>query len=120
MEAGMTPYIDYQYYIDEYGGGSIPAADFTKAARYASYKINEITFQRAPDYLDKYEKEIKLATCAVADALYETEGREAIASEHVGNYSVTYRTEGGVTSQAIRQAARQYLIGTGLMSRRIR
>lgn len=120
----MAAYVDYQFYTDTYLGAAIASGDFDRLALRASEQINQITFQRAAEEVDEDNVAlIKMATCAVAEEMNSIEsagGVDAVQSERVGNYSVTY-AQGSVKQQSSLEryanAARVYLDSTGLMYR---
>ncbi len=119
----MAVYIDYEFYQNTYGGSAIALADFQALAIRASHEIDRLTFERAADYIDDadYTEPIKLATCAVADAIQDINTRMGqIQSEKVGPYSVTYTptpTDSLSTDARMSLAAKRYLARTGLMYR---
>ena len=92
----MIPYIDYEYYSNNFGGNLIPCNSLKKQAREASRKINYFTQNRIVDI----DNNVKYATCLIAELLYNQEilkskiinddNNKQIASETVGPRSVTY------------------------------
>lgn len=119
----MSAYADYTYYTDTYLGESIPSGSFARLSTRSSAIIDRITFQRAEDVTDSDDLDaIKMATCAIADEMYEIErsGNAGVTSESVGRHSVTY-TKGSKKYQSATvryiEAARLYLEETGLMFR---
>lgn len=81
-------YADYIYYTAVYGGTELDERDFSRAVRDASAHLDLVTFGRlkhsaTPD-------EVKMAACAVADAIYREGQHQGIASENVDGYAVTY------------------------------
>lgn len=127
----MVPYVDYHYYAEEYKGDAIPQIAFEQLARDASVFVREITFDRIPEeiILDA----VKDAVCAVCEVMYTEEqqvsqsgGRE-IKAENTDGYSVTYVTEtqdGQSREEVLRrkmyQAAKEYLLFTGLLYQGVR
>lgn len=116
----MAAYVDYSYYTTVYLGAAIASAEFPRLALIASAHIDNLTYYRAAAItaaatdtaaIDK----IKMATCAVAEALNEISASGGVVqSESVGQASVSYfapKSEGA----KIAEAAKLYLGMTGLM-----
>ena len=120
-----TSYVDYEYYVDDFGGDAMAAADFNKLALQASMVIDQITFERAYAVIDadtdtELIEKIKNATCAIAEEIQEqkTNGIKNVASETVGSHSVSYvvNKDTRITSdQKIQKVAKLYLGSSGLM-----
>ncbi len=121
-------YADYNYYQLEYKGDAISEADYDHAVLVASQMIDNFTFNRAKDYSDLTG--VKMATCAVADVIYEFESAERasggrdVQSENNDGYSVTYAVDTSRSSTLrllakAREAAGLWLMTTGLMYRGI-
>lgn len=113
----MEAYVDYSFYSNTFKGSTIPDAAFEQCALRASRHIDLITFGRIQDFgvSDEILIDVKLATCAAAEALYKVGQHDDVASETVGKVSVTYKdnsVEGSMTS-----AVEPYLFKTGLLSR---
>lgn len=93
----LTQLVDYDYYINNYGGSSIPESSFQKVSIAASSKINHYTSNRIKEpFLDE---NIKNTACEVAELIYSQEQLKKLvlsnekqekASETVGPHSVTY------------------------------
>lgn len=91
-------YADYQYYTTEYLGSAIAESAFDALALRASAFIDQITFDRASAIIDADTDpvtvaRIKNAVCAVAEemqSIQQSGGADGIASESLGNHSVTY------------------------------
>ena len=124
----MAAYADFAYYNATYLGTAIDSSVFPRLALRASKVIDNLTFNRAAAYItDDTDTDtidlIQMATCAVAEELYAEElngGQDAIASEKVGQYMVTYSGNArAMMSNEQRQeaAARLYLGQSGLMFR---
>lgn len=124
----MAAYADFDYYSGTYLGTAIDSSIFPRLALRASAVIDQLTFNRAAEYItDDTDADtidlIQMATCAVAEELYTEElngGQDAIASEKVGQYMVTYSGNSrAMMSNEQRQqaAARFYLGNSGLMFR---
>ena len=123
----MASYADYTYYLDTYGGSVIPAEAFEKAMRDASREVNRYTLERAEAVLAANSdlsliEKIKFAACAVAEGIYQygnqIMGRRDIASESVGDHSVSYLSTDQLRANevhAISETIEGYLGLTGLM-----
>lgn len=124
----MAAYVDYTYYTTTYLGTSIASADFSRLSVRASKHIDALTFGRAAaiitantdtDTIDA----IKMATCAVCDELQkdaDSDGRDNITAERVGNVSVSYGDKSQMAktlAQKVNDAASLYLWETDLMFR---
>ena len=123
----MAAFADYTYYLDTYGGMIIPAEAFEKAMRNASREVNRYTLERAEAVLAANSdlsliEKIKFAACAVAEVIYQygnqIMGRRDIASESVGDHSVSYLSTDQLRANevhAITETINGYLGLTGLM-----
>jgi hypothetical protein len=123
----MAAFADYTYYLDTYGGTLIPAEAFEKAMRDASREVNRYTLERAEAVLAANSdlsliEKIKFAACAVAEVIYQygnqIMGRRDIASESVGDHSVSYLSADQLRANevhAITETINGYLGLTGLM-----
>jgi len=123
----MAAFADYTYYLDTYGGTVIPAEAFEKAMRDASREVNRYTLERAEAVLAANSdlsliEKIKFAACAVAEVIYQygnqIMGRRDIASESVGDHSVSYLSTDQLRANevhAITETINGYLGLTGLM-----
>ena len=126
----MKLYADYEFYVTEYRGNEGEIENFERAIVHASQYIRHVTLGRSDNYSGE---ELKYASCALVDAYlsaYKLSGDEDSAgqkkSENTDGYSVSYVTEtiDGESSEELfkRKAypiARQWLLGTGLLSRRV-
>jgi len=123
----MAAFADYTYYLDTYGGAIIPSEAFEKAMRDASREVNRYTLERAEAVLAANSdlsliEKIKFAACAVAEVIYQygnqIMGRRDIASESVGDHSVSYLSTDQLRANevhAITETINGYLGLTGLM-----
>lgn len=127
----MTNYTNYEFYIDTYKG-NMPQNDFNKLVIRASYKVQKNIFNRP---VTGYEDEVQMATCSVADILYQIEqlenkrkkilSNQILKSESVGDYSRTFDTssvsdiETEISNQKTKiiEEIRMYLLNTGLLYR---
>lgn len=135
--------VDFNYYEDTYKGNKIPQEeDFERIEIQAINKVKMYIMNR--DYTNwcgkDYTEQVKLATCSVADILYETEQiqntidsaikggqNKIITSEKVADYSKSYGTatfkelqeEVSKTNvnKKIQAEVNEYLWYTGLMNR---
>jgi L-asparaginase/Glu-tRNA(Gln) amidotransferase subunit D len=122
VTSGNAP--DFAYYTITYLGNAIAEADFPRLALRASEKISMLTYQRAAAITDDPTIDlIKMATCAVAEAIQAVEadgGMDGITSEGIGSSRVTYAANSAAsrkTKQKYSEAAGLYLAPTGLMYR---
>lgn len=136
-------YADYEFYTDEYFGGSIEEADWARFAERATDYINSITFGRAER--SSALPAVKKACCAVAEEFQTLETTKKLAasalseattegvdvqSESVGSWSRTYRSAGSSAEEMANLAAGikagmyavayEYLRDTGLLYRGVR
>lgn len=122
-------YADYSFYGSPFGGSLLSEAEFPALERRAALHIDRITFERLKHGWPVTDS-VKMAVCAVAEALKRHEQAERTAevaaglkSENNDGYSVTYQdpdTTLAALSAAMTEAARAYLIYTGLMDRSAR
>lgn len=103
----MKIYSDYEFYVVSYGG-DMEEEEFCRIICKASAHVRRITFGRADYEFDS--EEVKLATCAVCDAIWMHEkernehGGKIVSSENTNGYSVSY-----VTDQASGESSNQAL-----------
>jgi hypothetical protein len=115
-----TSYADFTYYTGTYLGNTISETAFPRLALRASAVINQLSFNRAVDDTDN-EDAIKMACCAIAEEIqkFESDGStDAISSESVGGYSVSYGTNSikqMTNNDKYLEAASLYLGNTGLL-----
>jgi len=126
-------YADYAFYTDVFHGDAIPEEIFIRCATRASDYIDQITMNRAQDYVLLHPDKsvpVKKACCALAEQymqIYEAKARSMveggeIASESVGGHSISYRSslETAATLEAdLRKITTSYLGFTGLLYRGI-
>lgn len=113
----------YDFYTNQYGGSFISQADFKRAENKARSVINHLTFNRI-DW-EKADNNIKMCLCELAEHIIQSEKvlqGSAIASETVGEHSVSYagygEKSGGSSGAADeREIVSKYLLHTGLMYR---
>jgi hypothetical protein len=116
----MAAYVDYVFYSGTYLGAAITPSDFPRLALRASEVIDRLTYDRTAALVTDGTDEatiakVQMATCAVAEQLQALEASGgAVASEHVGNYSVTYLSKFSDDAR-MKAAARRYLASSFLM-----
>ena len=126
-------YADYAYYTDEFYGDAIPEESFVRCAARASDYIDQITMNRAKDYVALHPDKsgpVKKACCALAEQYMQiseakartmVEGGE-VASESVGGHSISYRSSidtAAALEADLRKIVISYLGFTGLLYRGI-
>ena len=132
----MINYTDYDFYKDTYKG-DMPETDFNKLVIRASAEVRKNIFNRD---ISKYEEEVQMATCSVADILLKIEQLESrkdklvssnvvdkvVSSESVGDLSRTFANttnlidlEKEISNQKneILEEIKLYLLHTGLLYR---
>lgn len=117
-------YVDFKYYEEEYKG-KLDQATFEQWERQAEAYIRYLTMRQELPDLDA----VRDAICSVSDAyaaVYSRSGQSAgaVKSENNDGYSVTYvtdRTDGEIleayAARKAYEAARIYLLPTGLLNR---
>ena len=94
----MVEYANRDFYENKFYGEIIPEKAFPGMILKASIFVKFLTFARVDD-MTEIPEEVSLATCAVADVMYQDRmrkddaGRE-IASENNDGYSVIYNKRG--------------------------
>ena len=115
-------YAEYDFYLNDYKGSSIPnATDYARAAIEASAFLDYVTHNHIKDLTDSMMLKVKLAQCAIADVCYkqaQDDVANVVSSETVGNHSVSYAvTKVGYKQRELEKysKAKIYLHGTGLL-----
>jgi len=113
-------YADYAYYTDTYKGAVLDAASFPLYAQKATQMIKLHTFNRIKE--DNIPDEAKMCCCELAEEIYKYEKENAgnIASEKVGEYSVSYVDKEKAEAQhrgKCKEIIYNWLINTGLLYR---
>ena len=103
--------VDYGFYISEFSGVTIPEDEFGYYAKRAFDRISAYTLNRA----DADCEETSLAVCAVADILYQTEGRCGLSSEAADGYSADYSDVSGLLYQTAQTYIPASLFYRGVM-----
>jgi hypothetical protein len=119
------PFVDFTFYVETFLGEAIAADAFARLALRATEKVDALTFGRASTTVEEDTDAdtialIQNATCAVAEEINRQElaGGDAVASETVGAWSVTFAPNSfaSLTSdQKIAAVMLPYLAESGLM-----
>ena len=119
-------YTDFDFYTNTYYGSLISADDFSALERQAALFVDRLSFNRLNSRWPITDK-VRMAVCAVAEAIKRHEDAIQLAASSAGfksenndGYSVTYQDPDVLQAQLLRaqtDAARPYLIYTGLMDR---
>lgn len=124
----MFPYADYEFYVEK-AYGKLDRDIFEREVLEASFYLRYLTLGKS-DVVQP--EELRYAACAVAEMYVQeknhlTSGEALKKSENNDGYSVTFVTElkDGESAEELlarkaSQIARKYLIGTGLLSRKVR
>ena len=126
----VSPYVDWQFYSDTYGGMEADEDRFDQYEARAEAFIDMITAWRIPKYpagamTDKIANAVKMAMCAVIDniavsgeGMLSSSTVSGVSSESNDGYSVSYgRVDASEARNAMYQAAYDYLGFTGLLAR---
>ena len=112
---------DYTFYTDKYLSGKeavLDSASFPFWERKACNQVRSFTFGNIDESAEVPET-VQMCVCEVAEILLIQENRSktsGIASEKVGDYSVSYRAQTDGEKQAeIRKVVTEWLSETGLM-----
>jgi hypothetical protein len=121
-------YVNYEYYVDQYGG-RIPEEEFPSVERKAEAYIRKLTYIRG-NIFEIEDVAVKDAVCAVAEVYHSCEKKNetgTVKSENNDGYSVSYaveQLEGQTVEELIRKKAYEavftYLLPTGWLSRKVR
>lgn len=128
----LTQLIDYDYYVNNYGGSSIPESSLKNMSVRASACVNKHTYNRITE--EMLDNNIKNCTCEIADLLYsqdikklKIEDNKMVASETVGKHSKSYVNNSNLIDKQILSESEletscykicyKYLVSTGLMYR---
>ncbi len=107
--------VNYEYYLMNYEGSSIPESSFKPKAIEASNKVNYYTCNRIDEEIlnqDKLGDNIRNTTCQVAELLFEQEKlknkvkqdsneNKEIASESLGPHSISYVNKSNLQANQI-------------------
>lgn len=128
----LTELVDYDFYIDNYEGSSIPESSFKNMSIKASAYVNKNTYNRIKE--SNIDNNIKNCTCEIAELLYSQETKKnviennkVVASETVGTHSKSYVNNVALLDKQILTNSEletscykicyKYLATTGLMYR---
>ena len=101
-------YVDYEYYVDNYGGTVVSESDFKVAMREAAAYIRSLTFVNGDIFADgKNAGVVKHAVCAAMEAGFVAR-REQEHGETVADY----------VNRCMYQAVRPVLLPTGWLGRK--
>lgn len=115
---GNIPWVDRDYWTNQYQGAALSIEEFTRLETAAQRYVDKHTFGRiCPESLTA---DIKNAVCAVIEAIQTNAQGGGVSSESIGEYSVSYvagiskaKTDG----QRLRDAMLLHLGHTGMMYR---
>lgn len=114
-------YIEWEYYKETFYAGldtPVSETEFPYYERLAEVKIKEATLGKSENVSEDDETALKDCTCAVMDKIksFETDERytsgsaKGIASEKVGEYSVSYNGGISATEVETRKEAELYKV----------
>lgn len=112
-------YVTYLYYVGNFGGNTIPEADFTRLELKARVFIDNITFNRLQLDNTLVTESVKNAICEIMEVKYKITNDGGIKSaESVGNTSTTYVIDSTMTEdKQLYNIAKLYLSNTDLLYR---
>lgn len=116
----MTNYADFTYYVSTYKGAVIDTASLYLYARKATLEIKKYTLGNVDEA--NIPDDVKMCCCEVAEALFKAdqEDTKGIASEKVGEYTVSYvshEAKEKLLSVSVRSIIYNWLAMTGLLYR---
>lgn len=121
----ISPYADFEYYSDTFGGSTIPESKFLYHENNAEMVLHRITFNRIlhhPELIpDETAELIRKAVCAMAEVDFrEKKKTQGVKSESIDGFSITYSDTGSASGEAgiakaMYPVADIYLGGTGLL-----
>ena len=90
QEAITSPYVDYNYYSETYGGNKIPQDSFDACEKRAEAVLHRISFDRVKR-LPEIPDMVKDAICAMAEIDYQEEKKTPGVSRKIqmGTLSLT-------------------------------
>jgi hypothetical protein len=120
----MVSYTTKEFYNETYLQGRtavISAADFPLLAQKATQRIKQYTGTNIIE-TEPFADEVQMCCCEVAEAIYKAdqEDTKGIASEKVGEYSVSYvspEAKEKLLSVSVRGIIYNWLAMTGLLYR---
>ena len=112
---------EYTFYKDKYLSGKeavLDAASFTFLERKACNVVRNLTFGNI-DETAEIPENVQMCVCEVTELLFKQEQNShtaKIASEKVGDYSITYRAQtNSEKKQEAGDIVKQWLSSTGLL-----
>ena len=109
-------YVDYAYYQKSFGG-ELDESMFNKSLKWATAKVNQLTFGRI-SRLDEIPECVKDAICAAIEkyATQEKKAASMVKSETNDGYSISYATPASDEdfNSEVKRCIKMYLSGTGL------
>lgn len=119
-EDSKSPYVEWEFYNEKYGGTKVLQTDFTVIEREVEAYFAQITFGRVAR-METVPERVKMAICAACDAYadFVKEDERKVRSESNDGYSVTYADAETETACRAKMGSkmRMYLAGTGLTYR---
>lgn len=112
-------YVDFTYYVNSFGGNTIPEASFLSYERKARTFLDNITFNKLQIDATLITDTVKECLCEIMECNYKFDKDGGIKiSESVGSQSVSYQINQGDTEfNRYYKIARRYLSHTGLLYR---
>lgn len=110
---------DYTFYTLSYGG-TLPETDFSRLRGRASASLAALTLGKSElqTLPAPVQNSVKMALCAVVDAMHKAENGGDVASESNDGISVTYAAKAQQTEQQrLYDVAAAHLAWTGLLYR---
>lgn len=110
----------FQFYIEEYHGTITEQNVFERLRIEAEAYVDALIANPKNLQYEQIDRKRRLAVCAAVDCLYSAErdkNDSRVASENVGDHSVSYRDLRGSSSELrekINSKIMTYLAGTGL------
>lgn len=119
QEAVREPYVDYDYYSNEYMG-NLDLTRFSRNLKWATALIDEITYGRIAK-LDSIPDCVKDAVCSAVEKYdqYKQLKDQKLKSESNDGYAVSYADAEKMSAVRLEIIAdmKMYLAGTGLIYR---
>lgn len=116
------PYIDFEYYVNEYEGIQVQESDFSKLAKRASEIIDELTDFKIKDFnnLKPFQQDrIKKATAILVEFYavngYENTIIQSPQSVTLGSFSLSVNPQ----NKSFPEKVYTYLVDTGLFHKGI-
>ncbi len=111
----MEAFVRYLYYQESYGG-TLSEEAFQSLVQRAGFYVNQLTGGRAAN--NPENEVVKMAVCAVVEAMHRQREGGIVASESVGSWSRTFATGNAKSEeQLLYEAAMLYLADSGLITR---